>query len=155
MKCIAIALLLVSAWTMGGEQGRQAISLQSMKVKESGRSADFGSTWRAYGQMAQIFYVQGFVEGELNGGSDAATSLEPRCSTAVAAWRNTTVESAGVIVGTVVKVMSELYQDSANSYIPFAQMFYIARAKLKGENVEDSLSAARARALTPSHQSPK
>jgi hypothetical protein len=83
----------------------------------------------------------------MNGSNDATTAIEPKCSAAVAEWRDTTLESAGIMVGTVVNVMSELYRDSANAYVPFAQMFYIARAKLKGEGIEGMLSSARRRAL--------
>lgn len=149
---LVFALVLLPTWGASG-QDRPAFSLQSMKVRETGQSADFSATWRGYGQMAQVFYVQGFIEGEINGNNDATTALEAKGLVGVAEWRDTTLESAGIMVGTVVKVMSDLYEDPANAYIPFAQMFYIARAKLKGQSIEESLTASRARALSVSPRS--
>ena len=41
------------------------------------------------------------------------------------------------------EVITELYKDPANSYITFTKVIYIARDKLKGDNIEESIRQAR------------
>jgi len=43
----------------------------------------------------------------------------------------------------IIKIMSDLYKNPANKYIPFSEIIFIACQKLKGEDIEPLLQEAR------------
>ncbi len=44
-------------------------------------------------------------------------------------------------------MVSMLYQDPANTFVPWESMTYIARDKLKGQEIDEALKAARKKAV--------
>jgi len=54
-------------------------------------------------------------------------------------------ESAGQAV--VENVISDLYEDPANAYIPIEEIYILALRKLKGESIESSLRELREEVL--------
>ena len=48
---------------------------------------------------------------------------------------------------TIRKVMTDLYSDPANTFVPFGKMVYIAQDKLKGKAVENALREAGKEAI--------
>ena len=50
-------------------------------------------------------------------------------------------------LGAIIKVITDLYKDPANTYISVASMYLLAGRKLKGEDIEPLLQEARKKAL--------
>ena len=44
---------------------------------------------------------------------------------------------------TIIKIMSDLYKNPNNKYIPFSEIIFIACQRLKGESIESSLRELR------------
>jgi hypothetical protein len=47
----------------------------------------------------------------------------------------------------IIKIMSDLYKNPANKYIPFSEIIFITCQKLRGESIESSLRELREKAL--------
>ena len=145
-------LVVLAATSASGVNGLQAdqhlpTGFQEREARESGRQNDYARLWESYQHGERIAYVHGFLEGHMNGALDAVGFFDGKAEAVIVnRYRDTTWDFAGVTVGVLANVMTDLYRDRANSLIPFTQILYISREKLKGSSIEDMLQAARSRA---------
>jgi len=56
-------------------------------------------------------------------------------------------KKTGKLFETFINVISDLYKDPANTYIPISNMCIIASRKIRGETIEALLREAREKAL--------
>ena len=107
-----LALLLslsavFQAWTAdhANAEQRPAASLQEQYKRQSARQNDYAQSWEAYGEAGRTAYVQGFMEGHMNGVLDAADFFDGKTdSQIVNRYRDTTWDFAGITVGVLAKM---------------------------------------------------
>jgi hypothetical protein len=132
--CLALALLSPSA----GSASFEPIS--------------FGEIWKDWKDVSRDAYLWGFTDGAWTAhfaaaeawlGSLDAALKEPNSTKAKKATEKFLLEFP---LRAIRDVMTSLYADPANQYIPFEVMAVLARAKLAGEALEPKLEAARRQA---------
>ena len=122
---------------------------------------NYGELWLKMSDQYRAGYIRGFVGGMdlwgikilpiltskieegLLGFEEEETILE------LLNFRLYLASLAGDVDGvhSIIKVVADLYEDPANTYIPSYKMIEFAYQKLKGENIEPLLQEARKKAF--------
>ena len=113
---------------------------------------DYGKVWGLWSDNARNAYIWGFKDGVVEAYSKASEHwTEPGALLKKPEPEKIRVvrESVFLIfpVEKIRDVMTQLYADAANCYIPFDGMVLLARGKLKGEDIDKALVQARKTAL--------
>lgn len=113
---------------------------------------NYGAIWRAWPPVAQDAYLQGFTDGinaaywkARNSWLDSAILQEKPEPETVKRVREAVYPFFSPAA--LSQMVSMLYQDPANTFIPWESMTYIARDKLKGKEIDEALKAARKKAV--------
>lgn len=113
---------------------------------------DYGALWKAWGFAGQTAYLWGFVDG--SGGAmynvfdEIQSSKNRGLSIPKDFYENIRMKTATLFDGDKLRdVMTNLYNNPANSYIWFQDMVYIARDSLKGNDISGALLKARKQAI--------
>src|SRR5882672_5092347 len=105
----------------------------------SGDPINFGEIWNSWpGEKREVF-VAGYTEGV----ADAFSG----CSNYLASTSRETVRKQIFVVydyTVLARVVTDLYKDSANTFIRTGSLILIARDKLNGQDIEARLRNARA-----------
>ena len=99
-------------------------------------STTWGASWQGYNEFERIIYVYGFADG-IRWINYIITYKESNPEEFIMA--NFITDNAG----TISSVMTDLYEDPANSLIKYPLICCLAIRKLKGENIERELEKAR------------
>ena len=138
MKTMVLVILLMLT-TMGG-------------VCRADEMFNYGEYWSQLPPVARSAYVDGIIDGGSRAYMEAASEWLPFGETTkepepekVAKVR----KKVFIMVGRdlVISVMTDLYNDPANTLIDTEDMLYIARDKLLGEKIDDCLVSARKKAV--------
>ena len=109
---------------------------------------NYGRTWTSLSNYTRDFYLWGFRDGlvEATFGTGTVGTPPPILDrkTVEARWESL---SWGFDYTVIRDVVSDLYKDPANAFIPFPRMVYIARDKLKGQSIGELLRKERNRAV--------
>ncbi len=99
---------------------------------------NYGREWNAWSNVSRSIYLEGFVDGQ--------------SSTYIALYSDLPSERREPLrlqtftfykTDALRDVMTSLYSDPANIYIRYDSMVYIARDKLSGKDIEQTLRSAR------------
>jgi hypothetical protein len=128
---LAVVVLVTSISAVWAQDAQPFCMRVSSKV-------DFGDRWKGWSPLAHWAYIDGFVDGQsgtfLKMSQGLPSAKYEELSKATFVFYNTDV---------LEKVLTDLYQDPANTFIVFSSMIYIARDKLSGLDVEPKLRRAR------------
>jgi hypothetical protein len=118
----------------------------------------WGKAWNSISYLEKQFYLVGMMDGLIMCISDFYISTgsyiveledyeERMILTASMARSN---DLLGLITSSseaIINIMNDLYEDPANIFIIYRDIFILSCQKLKGENIEPLLQKARERAL--------
>lgn len=129
-------IFIVSVVSLAGQQG----------------PPNYSELWRLYGELGQEAYVDGVVDGTFNAFMAARQGWLPsdeQIGTPDSPRVQAVVQKVFVMEQRpqIPAVMTLLYRDPANAYIPLIDMVFIARDRLAGQDVEPRLQQARREAL--------
>ena len=109
---------------------------------------NYANTWQSWTVYDRYVYLWGFQEGSNTAYLAAAdnwlppgTLFQKPEAKEVKKVRESTFLFFDL--KTIRDVVTDLYNDPANSYIPFEKIIYVARDKLRGEDITEALRKAR------------
>ena len=121
-------------------------------VGQKGGPYEYGKVWKSWSQSQRYLYLWGFDDGL----GKAYLLYREECHAAVkisqeeeriAYKASEKILFHGAKIEVIRDVMTGLYKDTANIYIHFEDMRYIAKDKLQGKPIEKQLREARRLAL--------
>jgi hypothetical protein len=109
-------------------------------------------TWQSWSNSVRDVYLSGVKEGAADAYFKAAEQwLAPgEVVKQPEPVRVTKVREAVFFffdIAAIRDVMTDLYKDPANQYVQLSDMVFIARDKLRGDQIDESLNKARKRGL--------
>ena len=122
---------------------------------------NYGEIWLKLSDGYRVLYIMGFVGGmdllaikilpilTLKIKENLLTYEETEVIQELLYFRNYFLGLAGDVdvVKNIFNIVTDLYKDPANTYIPTYKMIEVAYQKLKGEDIEPLLQEARKKAL--------
>lgn len=112
---------------------------------------DYAALWRSWDLTAREAYITGVVDGMAHAYIETTTSLAPDKLRSPNPPREVAELREKLFVRytrtQLREVVTDLYGDPANSLIRPLDVLLLARDKIEGKNIEDSLIKARARAM--------
>lgn len=143
-----IVCSLFAGLSVASTQEWPPLSIQKFHDVNSKRRVDYVHTWRSYGDAARTAYILGFMDGEANGNEKGRLFFQGKVDKSVIRqWMDTEGTFAGHTVGILADAMTHLYDDPANSYLPFAWVLYLAKDRIEGKPIEEKLLEARKHAF--------
>lgn len=117
-----------------------------------------GKAWNSISYLEKQFYLVGMTDGLIMCISDFYVSTgsyiveleDPEERMILTASMSRSNDLMGLISSNsevIINIMDDLYEDPANIYIIYRNIFILACQKLKGENIEPLLQKARKKAL--------
>jgi len=118
----------------------------------AGERYNYGKIWKSWTNYTRYVFLWGFQEGINSAYFKSAKGwLEEReFFTKPETLKVKKVRESVFLffdIESIRDVVTDLYQDPANTYIPFDKIVYIARDKLKGESIEEPLMKTRKETL--------
>lgn len=107
--------------------------------------------WRSWSVALREMYIEGFRAGLVRGASETEFStrgdaaFENRSAGLAELFRTYNLNTFPA--SQLAAVITDLYKDPANAYVPIEDMIFTARAKLSGEEFEELLARYRKAAL--------
>ena len=107
--------------------------------------------WRSWSIDRREMYIEGFRAGVVRGAVETELAIRGD-----AAFKNRSARLTELFrtyhlkpfpVSQLAAVITDLYKDPANAYVPIDDMIFTARAKLAGEAFEEQLARYRKSAL--------
>jgi len=96
-----------------------------------------GSEWQSLSTRERTLYVVGFEDGMFSAGA-LVFSEKGTCSKPIEAELPVNLSSE-----TIASVVTTIYEDAANAYVLRSAAIHLAILKLRGEDIEKQLQAAR------------
>jgi uncharacterized protein YneF (UPF0154 family) len=117
---------------------------------------DYASRWKAWDVNTRGAYVVGLSEGMVTAFSTTISNLTQKPPSQEQALIIKILKlGSGIDKTKIAEVMTDIYQDPANSYINTAKVFIYAQYKLEGKDISKFLEDARRKALMkPTIQNP-
>ena len=110
-------------------------------LANAGEQVDQAKGWASLAAREQHAYIIGYSEGSFWTWFEASLACPAKSEQIKGAVLETAFDQEAI-----ASVMSDLYRDPANKFIPARDLVLIAAKKLKGERIEESLLQARAKA---------
>jgi hypothetical protein len=105
---------------------------------------DYGARWKAWDVYIRLAYVIGVEEGIVSAFFTTTTSLDKKPSREEQLRILDILKfGSGIAKKKIIEVITEIYQDPANSYIPTVKIFIMAQEKIEGKDISKSLENAR------------
>lgn len=104
----------------------------------------YGEIWASLSDSQKFMYLQGYRDG-INATVSVGFIFTHDCPGQPPYKMNQVSKKVlpGFDNSTITKVMTEIYKDPANVFIPFSAMIGFANDKLNGENIEEKLRTVR------------
>ncbi len=116
------------------------------KISFAAEPYNFANLWQAWSVAAREAYLDGMVDGIAEAYWVTRSNLAPNKTE-----KETKVTTERLFVrytrNQLREVISDLYKDPANSYITTSDMFFLARDKIEGKNIEKGIMEARSAAI--------
>lgn len=121
-------------------------------VSAAWQQSNEAQIWNAWTNPVKDTYLKGFQEGAVVAYFKAGESwLQPGELSQKPETNKVKKARESIFllldIEVIRDVMSNLYEDPANQYVQIFDMVYIARDKLRGENIDEALRKARKNAL--------
>ncbi|MCL5062845.1 MAG: hypothetical protein M0Z70_07790 [Nitrospiraceae bacterium] len=122
-------------------------------IAYAGDPYNYAGQWNSWSYVTKNAYLTGLSDGIIYGGSqihskytgtNVLDTKSKEFKKLEKAFQETTLYFEN---DALIKVIDELYEDSSNCFIPFHETAVIARDKLKGKSIEESLRKARQMAI--------
>jgi hypothetical protein len=111
----------------------------------------YSDSWRAWNISAREAYIQGVFDGTFQGFTVTLMTVAPdrAAQTPVAPEITKTIEAlfGRYAINEIQSVITDLYEDPSNGFIPTRDMFFLAGDKLKGKDIRNGLLEARKRGM--------
>jgi hypothetical protein len=124
---------------LGAALASVSISAQGIKDIPPGyKQFNHGREWNSWSNEFRSIYLAGFIDGGGSTFREVLTDLPPERREPLRLQTATLFEADAIR-----DVMTSLYSDPANTYIPYDSMVYIARDKLSGKDIEQTVRNRR------------